>query len=142
MTASDIASLLDATDSSGDRPQLEPRVLILAEVGPGDVVAVMQSLRATLPPGARLLTRITAQAEDTVSARNASLNTRQWEVFALLSEGLTNKQIARRLGLSHFTVRNYVCHILLAVGARSRREAARTFVGGSDTRSGSAEPSA
>lgn len=143
MTASDVEPLPDVTTGLGGRQPVEPRVLILAEVRADDVVAVMRSLAATLPPGARLLTRIAAHTNDTASARNSTtLNTRQWEIFALLAEGLTNKQIGRRLGLSHFTVRNHVCHILQAVGARSRREAAQTFAARSRTRSDSAEPSA
>lgn len=143
MTALGVTPAPDETAARIDRPPAASRVFILAEIGAGDVAAVMQSLKASLPAGTRLQTRITAQAEDPVSAGPSStLNTRQWEIFALLAEGLTNKQIGRRLSLSHFTVRNHVCHILHAVGAGTRREAAQTFILWAGASSGCAEPSA
>jgi DNA-binding NarL/FixJ family response regulator len=100
----------------------------MAEIEVGDVVNVVQTLRATLPVGTRLLTRLMSASEELPESRPAfTLTVRQWEIFALLSDALTNKQIGRRLGLSHFTVRNHVCHILHAVGARSRRQAEVVF---------------
>jgi pimeloyl-ACP methyl ester carboxylesterase/DNA-binding CsgD family transcriptional regulator len=54
----------------------------------------------------------------------ASLTAREREVLALLSEGLTNKQIARRLDLTPKTVRNYVSLVLSKLGAATRTEAA------------------
>ena len=53
-----------------------------------------------------------------------SLTTREREVLALLADGLTNKQIARQLGLSPKTVRNYVSLVLSKLGAKTRTEAA------------------
>lgn len=140
MSSSTLTPGRSLTAGPGGRQPVEPRVLILAEVGASDVVAVMQSLRAALPAGTRLLTKVSARAEATASANHAStLNTRQWQIFALLAEGLTNKQIGRRLGLSHFTVRNHIGHILQAVGVKSRRQAAQTFATWADARSASAE---
>lgn len=54
----------------------------------------------------------------------ASLTAREREVLALLAEGLTNKQIARRLELTPKTVRNYVSLVLSKLGAATRTEAA------------------
>jgi DNA-binding NarL/FixJ family response regulator len=50
----------------------------------------------------------------------ALLSPRQAEVAALLTEGLSNAEIAARLVLSEGTVSNHVEHILRRTGARNR----------------------
>jgi DNA-binding NarL/FixJ family response regulator len=62
-----------------------------------------------------------------------SLSTREHEVAALVTEGLTNRQIASRLVIATRTVDNHVQHIFdkLAVSSRAQvaaRVAVRTFV--------------
>jgi DNA-binding NarL/FixJ family response regulator len=52
------------------------------------------------------------------------LTARQAEVVALIDEGLSNKQIARRLCIELPTVKNHVHAILEKLGARTRGEAA------------------
>jgi two-component system, NarL family, nitrate/nitrite response regulator NarL len=51
------------------------------------------------------------------------LTLRQQQLVTLVAKGLTNKEIASRLNLSQFTVRNHVHRILKEVGAGSRSEA-------------------
>ncbi len=51
------------------------------------------------------------------------LTTRELEVLSLLSEGLANKAIAQRLGISEHTVKFHVNAILGKLGAESRAEA-------------------
>ena len=46
------------------------------------------------------------------------------QVLRLLAEGLTNHQIARRLGLSVRTVEAHLTHIYAKLGVGSRTEAA------------------
>jgi DNA-binding NarL/FixJ family response regulator len=48
----------------------------------------------------------------------------QYEVLGLLSQGLTNKAIGRRLNLSENTIRGHVQAILLALDVDNRAEAA------------------
>jgi DNA-binding CsgD family transcriptional regulator len=50
------------------------------------------------------------------------LTSREREVLALLIEGAGTREIARRLFISHVTVRNHVQHILHKLGARHRAE--------------------
>lgn len=52
------------------------------------------------------------------------LTEQQMRVFALLSEGISNKQIARRLDISESTVKVYVSAILRALGCDNRTQAA------------------
>jgi len=56
------------------------------------------------------------------SARSG-LTLRQRQLVDLMGHGLTNKEIAARLHLSEFTVRNHVHRILKQVDVGSRREA-------------------
>ncbi len=53
------------------------------------------------------------------------LTPRQWEVLALLREGLSNEQIALRLGISVDGVKFHVSEILGKLGVGSRNEAAQ-----------------
>jgi DNA-binding CsgD family transcriptional regulator len=53
------------------------------------------------------------------------LTPREWEVLALIREGLTNDQIAERLGISGSGARFHVAEILSKLGVESRREAAQ-----------------
>jgi DNA-binding CsgD family transcriptional regulator len=52
------------------------------------------------------------------------LTPREWEVLALIREGLTNEQIAARLGVSERGARYHVSEILSKLGLKSRDEAA------------------
>jgi DNA-binding NarL/FixJ family response regulator len=52
------------------------------------------------------------------------LTPRQQEVALLIAQGLTNPEIAQRLGLSTFTVRHHVSNILRRLGVQSRTQVA------------------
>jgi DNA-binding NarL/FixJ family response regulator len=59
-------------------------------------------------------------------ARPAGLTAREIEVLPLLASGLSNKDIARRLGVSPRTVGHHVAHIYAKIGV-STRSAATLF---------------
>jgi DNA-binding NarL/FixJ family response regulator len=67
--------------------------------------------RATLPTGA-------------VDTPLGDLSDRELEVLGLVAEGLTNRDIARRLFLSEHTVNRHVANILRKLGLPSRAAAA------------------
>jgi DNA-binding NarL/FixJ family response regulator len=72
-----------------------------------------------------LLRRVTAlAAERQADGSEHLLTAREREVASLLDEGLSNKQIARRLQLEVPTVKHHVHHILRKLGVASRGEAA------------------
>ncbi len=53
------------------------------------------------------------------------LTPREWEVLALVREGLSNTQIAERLGISYAGAKYHVQEILSKLGVSTREEAAR-----------------
>jgi len=57
------------------------------------------------------------------AARRMHLTPRELEVLSLLSEGLSNKLICRRLNISMGTVKVYIGNILREMGVSSRLQA-------------------
>lgn len=53
-----------------------------------------------------------------------SITNREYEVFGLLGQGMTNKQIGIRLGISQYTVRDHVSSLLRKMEVSSRVELA------------------
>ena len=55
------------------------------------------------------------------SRQSSDLSSREYEIVRLIADGLSNREIGRRLTLSEKTVKNHVSHILakLKVSARS-----------------------
>jgi DNA-binding CsgD family transcriptional regulator len=57
------------------------------------------------------------------SRDSATLTARECEVLAMISQGLTNKRIARILEISPETVKSHVKHIFLKLAVSTRAEA-------------------
>ena len=72
--------------------------------------------------------RTTALADRLRPARRHDLSPREAEVAALVSEGLTNRQIASRLVVSERTVESHVQHVLAKLGVTSRSGVAARVV--------------
>jgi two-component system NarL family response regulator len=53
-----------------------------------------------------------------------SLSTREIEILEMVARGLTNKEIAGALSISHYTVRNHINHITAKLEVSDRTEAA------------------
>ena len=66
-------------------------------------------------------TVITARSQPTASSK---LSARETDVLALVAEGLPNKLIARRLGISEKTVKGYLTGIFQRIGVTDRTQAA------------------
>jgi DNA-binding NarL/FixJ family response regulator len=95
-----------------------------------DLVAVVQSVAhgetlCTPRVVAALLRRVaTLAAERRSSAEPARLTAREREILELVDEGLSNKEIARRLSIEVRTVKNHVHNILEKLQVHRRGEAA------------------
>ncbi|MGQ9729568.1 MAG: response regulator transcription factor, partial [Candidatus Fervidibacter sp.] len=57
-----------------------------------------------------------------------TLTEKERQILILIAKGLTNKEIAKQLGLSLQTVKTHVSHILQKLKVKSRAEAARYAV--------------
>ncbi|GGO92766.1 DNA-binding response regulator [Nocardioides phosphati] len=71
----------------------------------------------------RVLERVRRGKEETPSELD-SLTEREREIFALIAEGLTNRQIGEQLFLAEKTVKNYVSSLLAKLGVERRTQAA------------------
>lgn len=104
---------------TGDAGQLRTALAELERLGAAPAArSVAQRLREAgvrVPRGPRAATRGTP----------GELTRRQVDVVRLLSEGLTDAEIARRLFLSRKTVGHHVSAVLAKLGVHSRTEAAR-----------------
>jgi DNA-binding NarL/FixJ family response regulator len=97
-------------------------------VGAGvDLLSVVNAVRAVArgevaaAPWLACLARIVHGPPD--KAREGSpISVRELEVMTLLAEGLSNKQIARRLGIREQTVKNHVTRTMEKLGVENRTE--------------------
>lgn len=77
---------------------------------------------------AMLVRRVSALAQGLEGdSRQARLTPRERGIVALIDEGLSNKEIAQRLGIELSTVKNHVHHILEKLHALRRAQAAACF---------------
>jgi DNA-binding NarL/FixJ family response regulator len=108
---------------------------LLQDASASDVVAAVRAVyrgEAVCPPQlCSTLFRFVAQKTTETPVQTASsrpdLTLRQQQLVGLVAKGLTNKEIASRLNLSEFTVRNHIHRILKQVDAGSRSQAVETI---------------
>jgi len=121
-------------------PEVEREVLACAEAGVAgyvtregsveDLVAAVESVargEMVISPrmAATLLQRVATLAlEQSPAAIEARLTTREVEILDLIDQGLSNKEIARRLTIELSTVKNHVHNILEKLNVTRRGEAA------------------
>lgn len=87
--------------------------------------AVRGELHCTPKFAAMLLTQLAALAPETRvdKAGAPKLTPRQQEILEQISRGLSNKEIARLLGISAATVKNHVHHVLEKLSVHRRTQA-------------------
>jgi DNA-binding NarL/FixJ family response regulator len=101
----------------------------LLKGAPGEEIAravrTVHSGGAYFSPGAAasLLAALSAHSTYPV-ARGGDLTARERDVLRLVAEGLPNKQIARRLGITERTVKFHLSSVLRKLDAASRAQAA------------------
>jgi FixJ family two-component response regulator len=85
--------------------------------------ALLESVQAALIESERL--GIQSKENQTAAARIASLTQRQREVMVLAIDGLSNKEIARHLSISHRTVEIHKARVMHKTGADTVLDLAR-----------------
>lgn len=96
---------------------------LLKDSEPQDLLAGIRSAAAGHAP---LDPRVARNLLPSVSRTDpaASLSGREREVLQLVSEGLANKQIGRRLGITEHTVKVHLGSVFRQIGVRDRTSAA------------------
>ena len=96
----------------------------LAEVTAVVAAATDGELQCSARVSAALAKRVAALAGARRQTNGHALTPREREIAALITDGLSNKQIARRLSIEAATVKNHVHNILRKLGV-SRRDQIR-----------------
>lgn len=102
---------------------------VLKQIGSDDLIRALEAVgrgEALLDPKLtrRVFNRVRDAERQAEGSVFAGLTEQEMRVLALVAEGQTNKEIARRLHLSNGTVRNYVSNLMHKLGVGNRAEAA------------------
>lgn len=99
------------------------RGLLLRSASPDNLVTALNAVAQGLVVLDSALGAVLLSARDRVPAPNEELTARELQVLQALAEGLPNKAIALRLGISEHTIKFHVNSILSKLGAQSRTDA-------------------
>jgi DNA-binding NarL/FixJ family response regulator len=104
------------------------RSVLPRDATPDEIIAALEAAAAglvTLPAdlAIELVSTARGSAARTAGPPTQPLTRRELEVLGFLAEGLANKNIAARLGISEHTVKTHVASILTKLDAFSRAEA-------------------
>jgi DNA-binding NarL/FixJ family response regulator len=102
---------------------------LVKDSGAADLLAALRSLHAGRgyfgPQAARTLADQLQHPERTLDDPYGRLTPREREVFHLMAEGMTTKEIARRLDISAKTAENHRGHVLEKLDVRNTAELVR-----------------
>ena len=110
------ARILIVTDAQDDGDLID----VLA-AGIADLVAKQRGERLTPSDGRPRILELVGDARPESAA---TLTQRQVEVLRPMAHGLSNKEIARVLGVSPATVKTHVAQVIAILGAANRTDAA------------------
>ncbi|MFF7160194.1 response regulator [Streptomyces sp. NPDC008086] len=102
---------------------------VLKQIRGSDLVSAVRTVasgRSMLDPEttARLMRSLRADPADAVAPELASLSPRERDILALIGDGLTNREIGKKLYLSEKTVKNHISRLLAKLGVQRRVQAA------------------
>lgn len=91
-------------------------------------VELMRAIRSVMETGTFLSEDIAAQLKQLVNSGADYLSDRQKEVLQLLGEGLSNREISRRLQITESTTKSHVSALFDFFGASSRLDCVRKAI--------------
>ncbi|KOG37091.1 response regulator [Streptomyces resistomycificus] len=104
---------------------------VLKQIKGSDLVSAVRTVasgQSMLDPAttARLMRSLRADPAESpgMSPELASLSPRERDILALIGDGLTNREIGRKLYLSEKTVKNHISRLLAKLGVQRRVQAA------------------
>ncbi|MER6628946.1 response regulator transcription factor [Streptomyces sp. NPDC000987] len=104
---------------------------VLKQIKGSDLVSAVRTVasgQSMLDPAttARLMRSLRTEpaAEPELSPELASLSPREREILTLIGDGLTNREIGKKLYLSEKTVKNHISRLLAKLGVQRRVQAA------------------
>lgn len=102
---------------------------VLKQITGTDLVTAVRTVasgQSMLDPGAttRLMARLRTGADAEEEQTLPGLTEREQEILALVGEGLTNREIGKRLYLAEKTVKNNISRLLAKLGVERRVQAA------------------
>ena len=103
---------------------------LLKRSSPNELLSAIAEVRSGGAPMTSEIARMVVEAFQKKPANLASadgLTNRESEILALLSEGLSNKEIADRVDISYDTVRAHLRHIYEKLHVRGRTEAVKMY---------------
>jgi len=106
--------------SAGERARLRSRIAGAGLVVVGEAPTLAAAGVSTIEADALLVARAAGEADAGIPQ---PLTPREVEILALVAEGLSNKAIASRLGISDQTVKFHVSAIYGKLGASNRTDA-------------------
>lgn len=123
------ASLDESVEIVGEYPTLKAAATSPTNDRDGMLLSSMSAVRALMSRDQRDIAphAVDVSVEDD-GAFFEPLTPREIEVLELLAEGLPNREIARRLGISDQTVKFHVASISGKLGAANRTDAVRRAV--------------
>ena len=121
-TAVLVLTMVDDDDSVITALQVGARGYVLKGASQEEVLAAIRTVAAGGAVfGQRIAQRVLRTRDPRTSLR---LTEREASVLALLSDGRSNAEIARELGITVKTVQNHVSHVLTKLQVRDRTQAA------------------
>jgi DNA-binding NarL/FixJ family response regulator len=96
----------------------------LKDAAPDDLIAAVRAAAAGGAPLDPRAARVLLDRRSPVAQGIAALSSREQEVLQLVTAGLANKQIARRLGIAERTVKAHLTNIFGRIGVTDRTQAA------------------
>lgn len=116
--------------SFSDRDRIEAALdagaigYLLKDAEPAEIEAAVRAAARGESPLAPKAAAALLQGRSSRAKPEVELTAREREVLVLVNEGLANKQIARRLGISEKTVKGHLTNLFQRIGVADRTQAA------------------